>query len=326
MFFRESSTSRVRVPLLLRRGLSHRLVVVCTRNSCPRRAAAVSALLLIMEQQPEDERRGRRAGRPPIRLPLHTSSSRRSRSLSPFRHDDDANVYALSRPAGEAGDSGDEPSPVRETAPTTRAEEPMALSRPRWNAAPMERGLRRPPPPRDGGHYRPPPPRDDMGPAFAYADYMLDKFTGLASRDYYRRPPPPRDEDYYRPPTRAYDDAPADIRSTIDHINARRIHYRNKAATSGSDSKAIAAEAWMKALANREIDAAQEMTNGPPPRPPANPGNAPPPMPDQVELAKCRRALAAAKRALTEIHETTDDVRAAWGLAKIAEELEGEQL
>ena len=279
-----------------------------------------------MEQQPEDELRGRRAGRPPIRLPLHTSSSRRSRSLSPFRHDDDANVYALSRPAGEAGDSGDEPSPVRETAPTTRAEEPMALSRPRWNAAPMERGLRRPPPPRDGGHYRPPPPRDDMGPAFAYADYMLDKFTGLASRDYYRRPPPPRDEDYYRPPTRAYDDAPADIRSTIDHINARRIHYRNKAATSGSDSKAIAAEAWMKALANREIDAAQEMTNGPPPRPPANPGNAPPPMPDQVELAKCRRALAAAKRALTEIHETTDDVRAAWGLAKIAEELEGEQL
>ena len=165
-----------------------------------------------------------------------------------------------------------------------------------------------------------------MGPAFAYADYMLDKFRGLASRDYYRRPPPPRDEDYYRPPTRAYDDAPADIRSTIDHINARRIHYRNKAAASGSDSKAIAAEAWMKAFANREIDAAQEMTNGPPPRPPANPGNAPPPMPDQVELAKCRRALAAAKRALTEINETTDDVRAAWGLAKIAEELEGEQL
>ena len=86
----------------------------------------------------------------------------------------------------------------------------------------------------------------------------------------------------------------------------------------------------MKAFANREIDAAQEMTNGPPPRPPANPGISPAPAqgptPDQVELAKCRRALAAAKRALTEIHETTDDVRAAWGLAKIAEELEGEQL
>ena len=94
-----------------------------------------------MDQQPEDEHRGRRAGRPPIRLPLHTSSSRRSRSLSPFRHDDDANVYALSRPAGEAGDSGDEPSPVRETAPTTRAEEPMTLSRTRWTAPPMERGL-----------------------------------------------------------------------------------------------------------------------------------------------------------------------------------------
>ena len=128
-----------------------------------------------MEQQPEDERRGRRAGRPPIRLPLNRNSFRRSRSLSPFRRDDDANEQALSRPAGEAGDSGDEPSLVRETAPTTRAEEPMASSRPRWNAAPMEPGLRRPPPPRDGGHYRPPPPRDDMGPAFAYADYMLEE-------------------------------------------------------------------------------------------------------------------------------------------------------
>jgi hypothetical protein len=132
-------------------------------------------------------------------------------------------MYALSRPAGEAGDSGDEPSLVRETAPT-RAEEPT---------------------------------------------------------DYYRRPPP-RDEDYHRPPPRAYDDALADIRPTIDHITARMIHYRNKAATSGLDSKAIivetlAAEAWMKAFADREIDAAQEMTNGPPPRPPANPGNAPPP-------------------------------------------------
>ena len=167
-----------------------------------------------------------------------------------------------------------------------------------------------------------------MGPAFAYADYMLDKFRGLASRDYYRRPPPPRDEDYYRPPTRAYDDAPADIRPALEHINALRIHYRNKAATSGSDSKAIAAEALMKAFANREIDAAQEMTNGPPPRPPANPGNAPPPTPDQVELAKCRRALAAAKRALTEIRHSADDAsaRAAWGLAKIAEELQGKQL
>ena len=84
----------------------------------------------------------------------------------------------------------------------------------------------------------------------------------------------------------------------------------------------------MKAFANREIDAAQEMTNGPPPRPPANPGNAPPPTPDQVELAKCRRALAAAKRALTEIRHSADDAsaRAAWGLAKIAEELQGKQL
>ena len=52
---------------------------------------------------------------------------------------------------------------------------------------------------------------------------------------------------------------------------------------------------------------------------------APGPTPDQVELAKYRNALTAAKRALTEIRETSDDVsaRAAWGLAKIAEELEG---
>ena len=234
-----------------------------------------------MEQQLEDERSGRLGGRPPIRLPLHRNSSRRSRSLSPFRHDDDANMYALSRPAGEAGDSGDEPSLVRETAPT-RAEEPT---------------------------------------------------------DYYRRPPP-RDEDYHRPPPRAYDDALADIRPTIDHITARMIHYRNKAATSGLDSKAIivetlAAEAWMKAFADREIDAAQEMTNGPPPRPPANPGNAPPPTPDQVELAKCRRALAAAKRALEdnerlepsspEYFWASARARAASALAEISEALEDEE-
>ena len=82
----------------------------------------------------------------------------------------------------------------------------------------------------------------------------------------------------------------------------------------------------MKAFANREIDAAQEMTNGPPPRPPANPGNAPPPTPDQVELAKCRRALAAAKRALTEIRETSNDAsaRAASALAEISKALEEE--
>ena len=54
---------------------------------------------------------------------------------------------------------------------------------------------------------------------------------------------------------------------------------------------------------------------------------APGPTPDQVELAKYRNALTAAKRALTEINETSDDVSAwaAWGLAKIAEELDWEQ-
>ena len=47
---------------------------------------------------------------------------------------------------------------------------------------------------------------------------------------------------------------------------------------------------------------------------------------DHNPICKYRNALARAKEALTKIHETTDDVRAAWGLAKIAEELEGEQL
>ena len=83
-----------------------------------------------------------------------------------------------------------------------------------------------------------------------------------------------------RPRDDVLDDIRPTIDHTIDHINARMIHYRNKAAMSGLDSKAImvetlAAEAWMKAFADREIDAAQEMTNGPPPRPPANPAEIP---------------------------------------------------
>ena len=231
-----------------------------------------------MEQQREDELRGRRAGRPPIRLPLHTSSFRRSRSRSPSGHDDDdhdnVNGHALRRPAGEGRDSGDEPSLVRETAPA-RAEEPTALSRPQWNAAPMERGLRRPPPPRDGDHYRPSPPRDDV----------LD-----------------------------------DIKPTIDHINARRIHYRNKAAISALESKAItvetlAAQAWMDAYLEIQRRQAQQMVNGSSP-------------PDEVKLAKYRNALTAAKRALTEINETSDDAsaRAASALAEISKALEGEAL
>ena len=87
---------------------------------------------------------------------------------------------------------------------------------------------------------------------------------------------------------------------------------------SGLDSKAImvetlAAEAWMKAFADREVDAAQEMTNGFSP-------------PDEVKLAKYRNALTAAKRALTEICETSDDAsaRAASALAEISKALEEE--
>ena len=49
---------------------------------------------------------------------------------------------------------------------------------------------------------------------------------------------------------------------------------------------------------------------------------------DHNPIHKYRNALAAAKRALTEIHETSDDasVRAASGLAEISEALEGEDL
>ena len=49
---------------------------------------------------------------------------------------------------------------------------------------------------------------------------------------------------------------------------------------------------------------------------------------DYIPICKYRNALAAAKRALTEIRETSDDAsaRAAWGLAKIAEALQGKQL
>ena len=231
-----------------------------------------------MEQQPEDERRGRRAGRPPIRLPLHTSSFRRSRSRSPSGHDDDdhdnVNGHALRRPAGEGRDSGDEPSLVRETAPA-RAEEPTALSRPQWNAAPMERGLRRPPPPRDGDHYRPSPPRDDVlddiGPALAYANSMRVHFRDLASRE---------------------------------ALNSTGLTVRTGAA-----------QAWMHAHLAIQRQQAQQMVNGSSP-------------PDEVKLAKYRNALTAAKRALTEINETSDDVsaRAASALAEISKALEGEAL
>ena len=69
-----------------------------------------------------------------------------------------------------------------------------------------------------------------------------------------------------------------------------------------------------------------------------SPAPAPGPTPDQVELAKCRRALAAAKRALLDIHEPLQEpsspehfranarARAASGLAEISEALEGEAL
>ena len=86
-----------------------------------------------MEEQPAAV--NERSGRPLVRLPHSTRSFSRSRSRSPSRDDDDdgAKGNALSRPAGDGGDSGGEPSPVRETAPA-RAEEPTALSPSRLDA------------------------------------------------------------------------------------------------------------------------------------------------------------------------------------------------
>ena len=86
-----------------------------------------------MEEQPAAA--NERSGRPLVHLPHSTRSFSRSRSRSPSRDDDDdgANGNALSRPAGDGGDSGGEPSPVRETAPA-RAEEPTALSPSRLDA------------------------------------------------------------------------------------------------------------------------------------------------------------------------------------------------
>ena len=88
-----------------------------------------------MEQQPAANER---SSRPLVRLPHSTRSFSRSRSRSPSRHededeDDGVNRHAPSGSASEGRDSADEPSPVRETAPT-RAEEPTALSPSRLDA------------------------------------------------------------------------------------------------------------------------------------------------------------------------------------------------
>ena len=97
------------------------------------------------------------------------------------------------------------------------------------------------------------------------------------------------------------------------------IHYRNKAAISALESKAItvetlAAQAWMDAYLEIQKRNAQQLVNGF--------------AADEVKLAKYRNALTAAKRALTEINETSDDAsaRAASALAEISKALEGEAL
>ena len=121
-----------------------------------------------------------------------------------------------------------------------------------------------------------------------------------------------------RPRDDVLDDIRPTIDHTIDHINALRVHYRNKAATSGLDSKAItvetlAAAAWMHAYLEIQKRNAQQLVNGF--------------AADEVKLAKYRNALTAAKRALTEINETSDDAsaRAASALAEISKALEGQE-
>lgn len=84
-----------------------------------------------MEQQPAAA--NERSSRPLVRLPHSTRSFSRSRSRSPSRHDG-GNGHAPSGPASEGRDSADEPSPVRETAPTRAEEGPTGLSPSRLDA------------------------------------------------------------------------------------------------------------------------------------------------------------------------------------------------
>ena len=274
-----------------------------------------------------NERTGRRPIRwPPERLPLHSRSSRRSRSLSPYRHndednDDDANRHALSRPAGGGGVSGGELSLVNATALTTHAEEPTALSRPRWNAPPTERG--------------------------SEANVPLP-FNRSEDCDFGAVMQKLRTMDY--PEMMAYIEAEM---TRAVHANslvrARMACYANQEnqrrnynwIASGVKEKGPIFHASDETLPLWAYDRPPGPHLNQPHQdhgaawqdPGISPAPAPGPTPDQVvELAKCRRALAAAKRALTEIHETSDSssddasVRAASGLAEISEALEGEVL
>ena len=278
-----------------------------------------------------NERTGRRPIRwPPERLPLHSRSFRRSRSLSPYRHndednDDDDNRHALSRPAGGGGASGGELSLVNATAPTTHAEEPTALSRPRWNAPPMERGSEANIPlpfnrseDCDFGAVMQKLRTMDEWEAIAYAKaeqtraylagYLIkSRMVSYAFQEHHRR---------------------------IENYKASGVRYDGPMFHASDETLPL----WAANRTGRlgpHLNQPRQDHGAACQDPGISP--APGPTPDQ-ELAKCRRALAAAKRALEDIHEPLEEssspedfcanarARAAFGLAEISEALEGEAL
>ena len=266
-----------------------------------------------MEQQPTANER---SSRPLVRLPHSTRSFSRSRSRSPSRDDDDgANGNALSRPAGW-GDSGDEPSHLLGTAPV-RAEEPTALSRPRWNAPPIERG--------------------------SEANIPLP-FNRSEDCDYGAVMQKLRTMDH--PEMIAYVEAEyarAELANSLVRVRMacyacqegiRRNHnWVHSGVLCDGPIFHASDETLPLWAANRTGRLGPHLNQ---PRqdhgaayqdPGISPAPAPGPTPDQVELAKYRNALTAAKRALTEINETSDDVsaRAASALAEITKALEGEE-
>ena len=286
-----------------------------------------------MEPAAANERTDRRPIRcPPMRLPLHGRSSRRSRSLSPYRHDededDDANRHALSRPAGGGGNSGGELSLVNATALTTHAEEPTALSRPRWNAPPIERG--------------------------SEANIPLP-FNRCEDCDYGAVMQKLRTMDH--PEMIAYVEAEyarAELANSLVRVRMacyacqegiRRNHnWVHSGVLCDGPIFHASDETLPLWVANRtgrlgpHLNQPHQDHGAACQDPGISPAPAPGPTPDQVELAKCRRALAAAKRALLDIHEPLQEpsspedfcanarARAAFGLNEISEALEGEAL
>ena len=279
-----------------------------------------------MEQQPAANER---SSRPLVRLPHSTRSFSRSRSRSPYRHDededDDANRHALSRPAGGGGVSGGELSLVNATALTTHAEEPTALSRPRWNAPPIERG--------------------------SEANIPLP-FNRSEDCDYGAVMQKLRTMDH--PEMIAYVEAEyarAELANSLVRVRMacyacqegiRRNHnWVHSGVLCDGPIFHASDETLPLWVANRTGRLGPHLNQ---PRqdhgaayqdPGISPAPAPGPTPDQVELAKCRRALAAAKRALEDnapLEPSSPEhfwasarARAASALAEISKALEGEE-